>query len=779
MQQPPQEGLHQSHPHELRLSSGGYRCDVCNSSDSRRYHCTTGCNFDVCGQCWDKGPITCIMKNPLTQGNHVAHPHTLKVEAAVGYSCDLCRGKDDRRYHCTQGCNFDVCGKCWDKGPVLLVPETPPSNAHISSGFHGSHAHQLTSEAAVGYSCDLCRGKDDRRYRCKACNFDVCGKCWDKGPVTAPTPVVQTPEVSSSNAHITSGIHGSHAHQLTSEAAVGYSCDLCKGKDDRRYRCKACNFDVCGKCWDKGPVTVPTPVLPTPVASTNAHITAAIHPSHAHELKSEAAVGYSCDLCRGNDDRRYRCKACNFDVCGKCWDKGPLTPTSVPTPTSTPTTQSPNAAISIGTHGSHPHELKSDSNLGYSCDLCRAKDDRRYHCTQGCNYDVCGKCWDTGTVTPSVPKPVPTPTPAPSPAPVAVSSPSSTTSSTPTHSHTSGIHGSHPHELVPESSLGYSCDVCRGKDERRFHCSSGCNYDVCGKCWDKGPVNPVPKPIPTPAPTPTPTPVAESSPSQTATSAGPTHSHTSGIHGSHPHELVPESSLGYSCDVCRGKDDRRFHCSSGCNYDVCGKCWDKGPVTPAPPKPKPAPEPATPSRVTASPAVSGLFAGGGPSQYSQDYLTIDAGKHGSHPHELIKAQPFNFRCDVCKLSDLRRYTCNEGCDYDVCGKCWDKGPVVPSEPKAEQPEDENGPKLSLEKAQLFMAMNCPVDDASRELVESQPPGWKLHPMHPLRGITSRGSWGCNQCGANGTNLVKRYKCISVSFIIFPFSSLANCLFLSI
>ena len=54
----PQLEHHPSHRHPLQLSdrTSGWRCDVCSQggSGSRRYRCTRGCDYDVCGSCRDK-----------------------------------------------------------------------------------------------------------------------------------------------------------------------------------------------------------------------------------------------------------------------------------------------------------------------------------------------------------------------------------------------------------------------------------------------------------------------------------------------------------------------------------------------------------------------------------------------------------------------------------------------------------------------------------------------------------------------------------------------------
>eukprot|EP01047_Picozoa_sp_COSAG01_P072705 COSAG01_NODE_11635_length_1892_cov_1.342443_2_plen_154_part_01 len=54
------------------------------------------------------------------------------------------------------------------------------------------------------------------------------------------------------------------------------------------------------------------------------------------------------------------------------------------------------ARARIDRHPSHQHTLRlSDRRSGWHCDVCRAINPAgRRRCTAGCDYDVCGDCWE-------------------------------------------------------------------------------------------------------------------------------------------------------------------------------------------------------------------------------------------------------------------------------------------------------------------------------------------------------------------------------------------------
>jgi len=218
---------------------------------------------------------------------------------------------------------------------------------------------------------------------------------------------------------------------------------------------------------------------------------------------------------------------------------------------------------------------------------------------------------------------------------------------------------------------------------------------------------------------------------------------TAGTHASHAHELKLHASLGgYSCDVCRGGDDRRYNCTKGCNYDVCGKCWDKGPVTP--------PVAATVVSTTTS---SGEKEKGVDTSSTTKSTKPTRGRSVHHDHTLQRVEASeSFRCDVCRTSKTGfPYHCLRKCNWDMCEDCWQSNDIQESTQR-------EAPLLTLDIAMMYLSSGFPLDEGSLDLVNSQPKGWKLHPTHPLLDTKVRAKWSCDNCKVNGTDLVKRFTC---------------------
>src|SRR3989338_5377491 len=119
------------HTHPLTiLERDGWSCDGartkggCESTGlkpagPRRYHCAQGCNWDLCEKC-----LAVTTSAPLEKEVEVTiHPHPLTILDRGGWSCDGasvkggCESTGSKpsgvvRYHCSQGCNWDLCDKC-------------------------------------------------------------------------------------------------------------------------------------------------------------------------------------------------------------------------------------------------------------------------------------------------------------------------------------------------------------------------------------------------------------------------------------------------------------------------------------------------------------------------------------------------------------------------------------------------------------------------------------------------------------------------------------------
>ncbi|KAH3762783.1 hypothetical protein Pelo_5370 [Pelomyxa schiedti] len=98
-------------------------------------------------------------------------------------------------------------------------------------------------------------------------------------------------------------------------------------------------------------------------------------PGHPHTLQfKHASTDWYCDVCFAefsSGDSSFSCDMCQYDMCGDCFS----------------------AVISY--HPRHPHPLEQlNSSCGWRCDVCTTYSPGgfRYHCKQGCDWDVCSKC---------------------------------------------------------------------------------------------------------------------------------------------------------------------------------------------------------------------------------------------------------------------------------------------------------------------------------------------------------------------------------------------------
>ena len=78
---------------------------------------------------------------------------------------DLCRSRDDHRFRCGEGCDFDVCGSCWSQRVTdAAAPAAAPAAAAtadpklaLEEGMLSDHPHALKNQhGGGGYSCGAC-----------------------------------------------------------------------------------------------------------------------------------------------------------------------------------------------------------------------------------------------------------------------------------------------------------------------------------------------------------------------------------------------------------------------------------------------------------------------------------------------------------------------------------------------------------------------------------------------------------------------------------------------
>jgi hypothetical protein len=111
-----------------------------------------------------------------------------------------------------------------------------------------------------------------------------------------------------------------------------WKCDLCKKANDKnnaRYYCSICNFNMCDKCHLKGNYTkkkvFPDGVKPSNECVKEKFINTAYHEHRLVYCRSSRSVigynGWICDNCRDNFDNEvwsFFCTSCDFDLCCSC-----------------------------------------------------------------------------------------------------------------------------------------------------------------------------------------------------------------------------------------------------------------------------------------------------------------------------------------------------------------------------------------------------------------------------------------------------------------------------
>eukprot|EP01001_Neometanema_parovale_P011837 NODE_8096_length_724_cov_17.039933_g7844_i0.p1 GENE.NODE_8096_length_724_cov_17.039933_g7844_i0~~NODE_8096_length_724_cov_17.039933_g7844_i0.p1 ORF type:complete len:225 (-),score=42.39 NODE_8096_length_724_cov_17.039933_g7844_i0:49-660(-) len=93
--------------------------------------------------------------------------HALVAKFFRSHNCDVCE-VECTHYHCSAGCNYDICEACYRKG-------------HRKHRIYPSNMHKLILNKLSGHKCDICN-KKGTRFRCKeGCDFDLCHPCYVSG----------------------------------------------------------------------------------------------------------------------------------------------------------------------------------------------------------------------------------------------------------------------------------------------------------------------------------------------------------------------------------------------------------------------------------------------------------------------------------------------------------------------------------------------------------------------------------------------------------------------
>ena len=111
-----------------------------------------------------------------------------------------------------------------------------------------------------------------------------------------------------------------HSHILYDDTnnITNWKCDICessyKAKTEKRFRCQNCDFDICIKCK----------ILEESGYKFN-NVFLSIKHNHLLKKKNSKSSLFSrywfCDVCNKqgkNNEKRFRCDLCDYDICDDC-----------------------------------------------------------------------------------------------------------------------------------------------------------------------------------------------------------------------------------------------------------------------------------------------------------------------------------------------------------------------------------------------------------------------------------------------------------------------------
>eukprot|EP01043_Picozoa_sp_COSAG02_P016423 COSAG02_NODE_721_length_18054_cov_3.613422_11_plen_2053_part_00 len=129
-----------------------------------------------------------------------------------------------------------------------------------------------------------------------------------------------------------------------------------------------------------------------------------------------------------------------------------------------------------------------------------------------------------------------------------------------------------------------------------------------------------------------------------------------------------------------------------------------------------------------------------------------------HVHALKPLKRNGWYCNICRRSDhSRRYRCTEGCDWDMCGVCWDENEAA-----------------YLKKRQQCSAVETAAATTNAEksaFTKLDPPAWRdlLEEMQNCNKLNSF----LDACGGNDAHLPSSHSDISQSCVLSASSNSSN------
>ncbi len=290
-----------------------FLCENCRQTYSvslGRWLCKD-CQYDICGKCRPKE----LTSEEVKMGGqpHCPAGHDMAFSAGADpyslFLCDKCgRAVLNVVKHWTcASCNHDLCRNCMpappDHKPETKLPE-------IDTCFSGHKLSFVVAETKTGkYDCSVCwkmGNACDGRWVCFNCGFNMCVVCKPNEQAAGSHVNAKTRTVVCKKGHML------YFTCMPPGPGMAIVCDKCEGdisKDNWRWNCRKCDYDVCPKC------------RPPPEGGRNDLLCPNMH-MLTYSILPEGNTTYGrCDKCRKAfrlTDGRYCCTLCQYDLCSHC-----------------------------------------------------------------------------------------------------------------------------------------------------------------------------------------------------------------------------------------------------------------------------------------------------------------------------------------------------------------------------------------------------------------------------------------------------------------------------
>ncbi len=303
------------HPLEWTASAAqgndGHVCENCRDTSGTGWICRA-CLYFVCTKCRPKEVPEEEIKKSFTGGPTCQGKHPMSFQASKDlnslFICDRC-GRAHlgtiKRWMC-ETCGYDLCRSC---SPPPAGYKEEGKLPEIDTCFNGHQLVFAAEETHSGkYECTICSKVGtscDGRWVCHKCNFNMCVVCKPYEQAAGCCVNAKTKTIVCTKGHM--------LHFTCTPPPEGFliECDKCGKrihKNNWRWNCEKCQFDVCEKCR-RAPEGRRDVICP-----------------HNHMLiYSYLPDGPStyerCDKCRKTFcvyTGRSCCTLCQYDLCKKC-----------------------------------------------------------------------------------------------------------------------------------------------------------------------------------------------------------------------------------------------------------------------------------------------------------------------------------------------------------------------------------------------------------------------------------------------------------------------------